>query len=77
MERARSRDSPRLSSRCQAAADHEKAAANIRLVLDYYEYTVVGEFAEGMGGVVVTKEEFPDIYNELFSLGKKFGEAIV
>ena len=57
-------------------ADHEKAAANIRLVLDYYAYAVVGEFAEGMGGVVVTKEEFPDIYNELFSLGKKLSEAI-
>ena len=57
-------------------ADHEKTAANIRLVLEYYEYRVVGEFVEGMGGVVLNREEHPDIYNELFSLGKKMGEAL-
>ena len=56
--------------------DHEKTAANIRLVLDYYEYHIVGEFVEGMGEAIVTKEDYPDIYNELFSLGKKLDEAI-
>ena len=57
-------------------ADHEKTAANIRLVLEYYEYQVVGEFVEGMGGYIVTKEESPDIYGELFSLGKKLDEVL-
>ena len=56
--------------------DHEKTAANIRLVLEYYEYNIVGEFAEGMGGVVVTKEEFADIYNELLALGRKMDGAL-
>jgi len=56
--------------------DHEKTAANIRLLLDYYEYVTVGEFVEGMGGVVVTKEAFPDIYDQLFGLGKKLDEAL-
>ena len=56
--------------------DHEKTAANIRLVLEYYEYTTIGEFAEGMGEVIVTREEQPDIYKELFALGKKLDEAI-
>ena len=56
--------------------DHEKTAANIRLILDYYEYNIVGEFVEGMGEAIVTKEDYPDIYNELFSLGKKLDEAI-
>ena len=57
--------------------DHEKTAANIRLVLEYYEYTIIGEFVEGMGEAIVSKEEHPDIYNELFSLGKKLDEAIM
>ena len=56
--------------------DHEKTAANIRLILEYYEYQIVGEFVEGMGEVIVTKEEQPDIYNELFALGKKLDESI-
>jgi multimeric flavodoxin WrbA len=56
--------------------DHEKTAANIRLLLEYYEYKIVGEFVEGMGGVVVKKEEHPDIYNELFALGKKIDDAL-
>jgi multimeric flavodoxin WrbA len=56
--------------------DHEKTAANIRLVLNYYAYQVGGEFVEGMGGVIVTKEEYPDIYNELFALGRKLDEAL-
>ena len=56
--------------------DHEKTAANIRLLLEYYEYQVGGEFVEGMGGVIVTKEEYPDIYNELFALGRKLDEAL-
>jgi len=57
-------------------ADHEKTAANIRLVLEYYEYQIVGEFVEGMGGVILNKEEHTDIYNELSALGKKLDEAI-
>ena len=57
-------------------ADHEKTAANIRLVLEYYEYNVVGEFVEGMGEAIVTTEDYPDIYEELFSLGRKLDEAI-
>ena len=57
-------------------ADHEKTAANIRLVLEYYEYNIVGEYAEGMAEVIVSKEEHPDIYNELFDLGQKMGEAL-
>lgn len=57
-------------------ADHEKTAANIRLVLEYYEYQIVGEFVEAMGGVVINKEEHIDIYNELFALGKKLNETL-
>ncbi|MCK5513248.1 MAG: hypothetical protein KAJ00_02010, partial [Deltaproteobacteria bacterium] len=56
--------------------DHEKTAANIRLLLEYYEYQIVGEFVEGMGEVIVSKEEYPDIYNELFALGRKLDEAL-
>jgi len=56
--------------------DHEKTAAHIRLVIEYYEYQIVGEFVEGMGGVIVNKEEYSDIYNELFALGKKLDESI-
>ncbi|MCK5010057.1 MAG: flavodoxin family protein [Deltaproteobacteria bacterium] len=56
--------------------DHEKTAANIRLLLEYYEYQIVGEFVEGMGEVIVSKEEYPDIYNELFALGKKLDESL-
>ena len=52
-------------------ADHEKTAANVRLVLDYYGYNVIHEFFEGMGGAIITKDDFPDIYNELFDIGKK------
>jgi len=54
----------------------EDAVNEALTVLEYYQYTVIGEYVEGMGGVVVTKEEFPDIYNELFALGKKLSEAI-
>jgi multimeric flavodoxin WrbA len=57
-------------------ADHEKTAANIRLVLEYYEYNIVGEFVEGMGEAIVTREDHPDIYTELFALGKKLNDAI-
>ena len=57
-------------------ADHDKTAANIRLVLEYYEYQIVGEFVEGMGGVIVNKEEHTDIYQEIFALGKKLDESI-
>ncbi len=56
--------------------NHEKTAANIRLLLEYYEYQIVGEFVEGMGEVIVSKEEYPDIYNELFALGRKLDEAL-
>ncbi len=57
-------------------ADHEKTAANIRLVLEYYEYSIVGEFVEPMGGAVISRDEYPDIYAELFELGKMFGQAV-
>jgi multimeric flavodoxin WrbA len=67
---------PALIAAISGGGDHEKTAANIRLVLEYYEYAIVGEFVEGMGGVIVTREEHPDIYSELFSLGKKLGEAV-
>jgi hypothetical protein len=29
-----------------------------------------------MGEVIVSKEEYPDIYNELFALGRKLDEAL-
>ena len=67
---------PALILAISGGGDHEKTAANIRLILEYYEYTVVGEFVEGMGEVIVTREEQPDIYNELFTLGQKLDEAI-
>jgi len=57
-------------------ADHEKTAANIRLVLEYYEYNIVGEFVEGMGEAIVTSQDHPEIYKELFALGKKLDDAI-
>jgi len=67
---------PALILAVSGGGDHEKTAANIRLVLDYYEYRLVGEFAEGMGDVAINKEEHSDIYNELFSLGGKLSAAI-
>lgn len=67
---------PAILLTISGGADHEKTAANIRLILEYYEYRIVGEFAEGMAEVIVSKEEHPDIYNELFELGKKMGEAL-
>ena len=57
-------------------ADQEKTAANLRLVVDYYEYRIVGEFAEALGGIIVSKEEHRDIYNRLFALGKRLDEEI-
>ena len=57
-------------------ADQEKTAANLRLVFEYYEYKVIGEFAESMGGAVISKKEHPDIYQKLFDLGKKLDEAL-
>jgi len=56
--------------------DHEKTAANIRLVLEYYEYQIVREFVEGMGGVIVTKEEHKDIYSKLFNMGRKLDATL-
>jgi multimeric flavodoxin WrbA len=70
------RGRPAMLLAISGGADHEKTAANIRLVLEYYEYRIVGEFFEGMGGVIITREDFPDIYNELFDLGKKMGAAL-
>jgi multimeric flavodoxin WrbA len=67
---------PALILAISGGGDHEKTAANIRLLLEYYEYQVVGEFVEGMGGIILNKEEHTDIYNELFALGKKLDEAI-
>ena len=55
----------------------KKTAANLRLLLEYYEYNIVGEFAEGMGGVIVNKEDCPDIYQELFDLGKKLDAVLI
>ena len=57
--------------------DHEKTAAHIRLVLEYYEYAIIGQYAEGMAGVIVTSEDYPDIYQELFSLGQKLAQALL
>ena len=56
--------------------DHEKTAANIRLLLEYYEYKIIGEFVEGMAEVIVTRDEQPDLYNELFAMGRKLDESI-
>jgi len=67
---------PAIILAISGGGDHEKTAANIRLILEYYEYNIVGEFVEGMGEVIVTREEQPDIYNELFALGKKLDESI-
>ncbi len=67
---------PAMLITVSGGADHEKAAANIRLVLDYYEYAVVGEYAEPMGGAVITREEFPDIHDELVQLGGKMDAAL-
>ncbi len=67
---------PALLLSVSGGGDHDRTAANIRMVLEYYEYKIVGEFAEGMGGAVINKEEFPDIYKELFALGKKLDAAI-
>lgn len=70
------RGRPAMSLVVSGGADHEKTAANIRLVLDYYGYKIIHEYFEGMGGAVITKEEFPDIYNELFDLGRKLDAAL-
>jgi len=67
---------PAMIISVSGGGDHEKTAANIRLLLEYYEYKVVGEFVEGMGGVVINKEEHPDLYDELYSLGKNMDEAL-
>ena len=56
--------------------DHEKTAANIRLLLEYYEYKIIGEFVEGMAEVIVTRDEQPDLYNELFAMGQKLDASI-
>jgi hypothetical protein len=48
----------------------------IRLVLTFHECNIVGEFVDAMGNIVLNKEEYPDIYDELFALGKKLDEAI-
>ncbi|MHC4639431.1 MAG: hypothetical protein ACYTBV_18325, partial [Planctomycetota bacterium] len=55
---------------------HETTAELIRVFFTFHECNIVGEFVEAMGGIVVTKEEHPDIYNELFALGKKLDEAM-
>ena len=67
---------PAIIVTASGGGDHEKTSANLRLVLEYYEFNVIGEYAEGMGGVIVTKEDYPDIYQELFDLGGKLDEAI-
>jgi multimeric flavodoxin WrbA len=67
---------PAVMAVASGGADHEKTAANLRLVLKYYEYSIIGEYFEGMGGVIVTQEDYPDIYQELFDLGKKLDMAL-
>ena len=67
---------PALILVASGGGDQEKTAANIRLVLEYYEYNIVGEYAEGMAGAIVTQQDFPDIYQELFSLGQKLAAAL-
>jgi len=67
---------PAVSLCISGGADHEKTAANVRLVLDYYGYNTIHEFYEGMGGVVITKEDFSEIYEELFAVGKKLDEVL-
>lgn len=67
---------PAISLCISGGADHEKTAANVRLVLDYYGYNIIHEFYEGMGGAIITKEDFSDIYNELFVIGEKMHSAL-
>jgi multimeric flavodoxin WrbA len=67
---------PALILVCSGGGDHEKTAAAIRLVLEYYEYAIAGEYVEPMGGAVISRDEFPDIYQELFDLGKKLGDRL-
>lgn len=57
-------------------AVQEMTADFIRLVLTFHECNIVGEFVDAMGNIVLNKEEYPDIYDELFALGKKLDEAI-
>ena len=57
-------------------AGHEITADLLRLVLTFHECNIVGEYVEAMGGIVLNKEEYLDIYNELFALGKKMDEAL-
>jgi multimeric flavodoxin WrbA len=70
------KDRPAIVMAISGGADHMKTAANIRLILDYYQYHIVGEFVEAMAGAIVTKEEFPDIYSELFALGEKLDAVL-
>jgi len=70
------RGRPAISLCISGGADHEKTAANVRLVLDYYGYNIIHEFYEGMGGAIITKEDFSDIYNELFAIGEKMHTAL-
>jgi len=67
---------PALLLTVSGGADQEKSAAAIRLVLEYYEYSIIGEFVEPMANAVITKQEYPDIYDELFELGKKMDNAL-
>ncbi len=70
------KDRPAVMLCVSGGADHEHTADNIRRVLAYYEYSITGEFSEAMAGAVITKEDFTDIYNELFELGKSLDKAI-
>ena len=67
---------PAMIVGASGGGDHEKMAANLRLVLEYYEYNIIGEYVEGMGGIIVTKEYYPDIYQELFDLGQRLDAAL-
>jgi multimeric flavodoxin WrbA len=67
---------PGLIIAISGGADQEKTAANLRLVFEYYEYRVIGEFAEALGGIIVNKQEHADIYNRLFGFGKMLDNAI-
>jgi len=70
------KDRPAMILCVSGGGDHKYTAANLRLILNYYTFRIVAEFAEGMAGAVVTKNDFPEIYNELFALGKKLGDEL-
>lgn len=67
---------PALMLVVSGGGDHEKTAANIRLVLEYYEYNIIAAFVEPMAGAIVSEKEHPDIYRELYGMGEKLKNAV-